>query len=212
MGIKKMIKYFILICFVAFSIGFSCDRRITCNQTIYTFATNMVAYPDLDSINLNDTIWVEYNQSTTFIDLQTGLNIDYRYAENFGIGLTFDKFIGGSVSNPGTIPAVSAFSTVLAQGFELSSLQPNRIKSFNFLEEGGRYKFKIAIIVKDTGIFSVSISNAANVYRKNDKCTKAGFEITFANTNQHLYFYEQNRPGYTPSQYERTHMYCFKVK
>ena len=194
------------------SIYSSCSKRVNCKDIVYSFETNIRAYPDIDSININDTIWIKFNELTTFKDDQTGQNVDFSNASNLGFGLTFDKFVGGSISNPGTISAVSEFSTILIYGTELTSLLPDRIKSFSFLEETGRYKFKIGIVAKKEGVFSVSISNAANVYRKNEKCDKAGFSITFANTNQHLYFYEQNRPGYTPSEYERTHMYCFKVK
>jgi hypothetical protein len=194
------------------TISSTCKKRIDCSQKNYSFAPVTKAYQDIDSINVNDTIWIELDESTTFRDVQSGLYVDYSNAVNLGFGLTFDKFIGGSISNPGTTPAVSGFSTMLFQGTELTSLQPDRIKSFNFLEESGRYKFKIAVVARTTGIFAIAISNAANVYRRNDGCTKAGFQITFSNTNQHLYFYEQNRPGYTPSVYEQTHMYCFKVK
>ena len=194
------------------TISSTCKKQTDCSQKNYSFVAVAKAYQDLDSINVNDTIWIELDQPTTFKDVQTGLDVDYSNAVNFGFGLGFDKFIGGSISNPGSTPAVSGFSTILFQGTELTSLQPDRIKSFNFLEEAGRYKFKIAVVARTTGIFAIAISNAANVYRGNNNCIKAAFEITYSNTNQHLYFYEQNRPGYVPSQYERTHMYCFKVK
>lgn len=205
---KVAIVFFIYIT----TICSTCKKRIDCSQKDFSFAATTSAYQDLDSININDTIWIELDHPTIFRDVQSGVYVEFSNAVNLGFGLTFDKFIGGSINNPGTTPAVSGFSTILFRGTELISLQPDRIKSFNFLEEAGRYKFKIGVVPKTTGIFSVSVSNAANVYRRNDGCTKAGFSITFANTNQHLYFYEQNRPGYTPSQYERTHMYCFKVK
>ena len=202
----------IIILIYLVSISSTCKRRIDCTQQVYSFSTTARAYQDRDSININDTIWVEFNEPTTFMDDQTGQNINFSNAANLGFGLTFDKFVGGSISNPGTIAAVSNFSTILIYGTELTSLLPDRIKSYGFLEETGRYKFKIGIVTKQKGVFSISISNAANVYRRNDGCPKAGFSITFANTNQHMYYYEQNRPGYTPSQYEQTHMYCFKVK
>ena len=208
-NIQKVATIFLI---YLISINSTCKRRIDCSQKIYSFSVPARAYQDRDSININDTIWIEFNELTTFKDDQTGQNVDFSNAANLGFGLTFDKFVGGSITNPGTVGAVSDFSSILIYGTELTSLLPDRIKSFGFLEEAGRYKFKIGLVAKKEGFFSVSISNAANVYRRNDGCSKAGFSITFANTNQHLYFYEQNRPGYTPSEYERTHMYCFKVK
>jgi hypothetical protein len=205
---KVAIVFFIYL----ITISSTCKKRINCSAKNYSFPANAKAYEDLDSIIINDTIWIEFDHSVIFRDTLSGQNIEYSNAANLGFGLTFDKFVGGSVSNPGTIPAVSSFSILLLHGTALNSLQPDRIKSFNFLELNGRYIFKIGIVAKEVGVFSVSISNAANVYRRNTECEKASFNITYSNTNQHLYFYEQNRPGYTPSQYEMTHMYCFKVK
>jgi hypothetical protein len=89
---------------------------------------------------------------------------------------------------------------------------PNQNRDYLFIEANSEYKFKLGIIPKRVGVFTFSPSNSGTVRRANDNCSKAVFNITFANTNQHLYVYEQNRPGYTPSEYERTHMYCFKVK
>jgi len=40
------------------------------------------------------------------------------------------------------------------------------------------------------------VSNASNVYKNNDKCTKANFEINFKNTNQHLLLNQISFPDY----------------
>jgi hypothetical protein len=198
---------------VAISSVFSTCRKggLGCANTIYNFRISTQAYPDKDSISIGDTIWISLDEPTIFTDLLSGEEIDYNMAANLGFGLTFDKFIGGSFSNPGTESAVKSFSYNLIEGSEIESLQPERIKSFTFLEISGKYKFKIAIIPHQQGIFSISISNAANVFRENDKCTKASFKIDFENTNQHLYLYQNNRPEYEISDYEKKHMYCFKV-
>ena len=82
---------------------------------------------------------------------------------------------------------------------------------FKFDKINDSFFLKIAVIPKSTGIYALGISDDAGVHRKGDNCTKASFAFQFANTNQHLYYYENNRPGYTISDYERQHMYCFKV-
>jgi hypothetical protein len=92
------------------------------------------------------------------------------------------------------------------------NLLPEQNRDYGFSEMNNEYKFKLGVIPKQTGTFAIGVDNAANVFRTNDKCTKASFFIKFANTNQHLYFIEQNRPGYTISESESTHAYCFKVK
>lgn len=208
----KSLSFAILFFLGIASIFSTCKKGgLGCAHTVYNFKIAAEAHPDEDSIHIGDTIWIELDEPTILTDLTSGEKIDYSMAANLGFGLTFDKFIGGNFNNPGTESAVKSFSITLIEGNEIESLQPDRIKSFNFSEVSGRYKYKIAIIPNQQGIFSIAISNAANVFRKNDKCTKASFEINFSNTDQHLYLYQNNRPGYTISDYERTHMYCFKV-
>lgn len=191
----------------------TCKKRINCRETIFSFTTNIEAFPDNDSLSINDTIWLEFEAPTNLVDNVTGNTINYSGAINLGTDISFDQFVGGSVNNPGTIPAVNAFDYRLITGiFIPDNVVPDRNKDYKFEEIAGIYRFKLGIVPKRAGVYSLAIGNAVNVYRSNQECDKAAFQITFANTNQHLYFYEQNRPGYTPSEYERTHMYCFKVK
>jgi hypothetical protein len=192
-----------------------CSKRKVCFGTskTYSFAVNGRAFPDSDSLFVNDTIWVEINFPTTLIDNNTQTTINYTDAENLGTDISFIQFIGGSINNPGAVAAANDFDYKLILGtFVFDSYLPEKNKDYLFVQLGSEYKFKLGIIPKKVGNFSFAFGDAANVYTKNNKCDKAGFSITFANTSQHLYFYEQNRPGYTPSEYERTHMYCFKVK
>lgn len=208
-----MIRSIFLIIIFCLYISSSCNKRINCKDIIYSFETSIKAYPDLDSLNINDTIWIEFFCPTRLVDVYSGQTVDYSGAENFGTAIGIFEFTGGSISNPGGIGAVDAFEYKLVYGvFIPDSHLPNENKDYEFAEIGNEYRFKLGIIPKRRGIFTFSPGDAANVYTKKNKCDKAGFSITFANTNQHLYFYEQNRPGYTPSDYERTHMYCFKVK
>lgn len=194
------------------TVNSTCSKKIDCSQSIYSFAINVVAHPDLDSISINDTIWLEINSSTNLNEIQTGRQIDYNNAENIGSAITFLEFIGGDINNPGVVGSTSSFNYNLILGSAIMNPLSEQIKEYKFLEEQGNYKFRLGIIPKKKGIFGIGIGNAANVYRKNDKCTKANFAITFKNTKQHLYFLEENRPGYTPSGTELTNLYCFKVK
>lgn len=190
----------------------SCRKNGDCLAQTFSFETNIKAYPDADSININDTIWLDFSCPTRLVDLGTGNHIDYSGA-SLSQSIDFLEFTGGSISNPGVTPAVNAFDFKLIYGtFIPDNLSPDKNKDYRVAEIGNEYKFKLGIIPKRVGIFSIAPGNASNVYRNNDNCAKAAFSITFSNTNQHLYFYQQNRPGYTPSQYELTHMYCFKVK
>ena len=44
---------------------------------------------------------------------------------------------------------------------------------------------KDSVSVKQKGMYSILFSNAVNVYRANDNCTKASFTLHFENTNKH---------------------------
>jgi len=204
----------IIIVFLCYLLVYSsCKKKINCNTVIYSFESSVKAYPDVDSINVEDTIWLELSCPTRLRDAYSGNTIDFSGAENFGTDINFFEFTGGSFSNPGVVAAVDAFDYKLIYGvFIPDNHLPNQNRDYGFIEIGNEYRFKLGIIPKRSGIFSFSPGNAANVYTNKNKCDKAGFTLTFGNTNQHFYFYEQNRPGYTPSEYERTHLYCFKVK
>ena len=184
---------------------------ITCKQTVYSFEGNYKAYPDLDSIHINDTIWVDSNIPTRLKDLFNNEMVDYSGAENLGMAIGYVEFTSGNVLNPGVIAAANSFDNILIKGFTLESLNPEQTRAFRFKEEDGNYKFKLGIVPKKKGLFMISPGSAANVFRKNDKCTKAAFSLTFKETNQHLYLYEQSRPGYVLSEYDRGHLYAFKV-
>jgi hypothetical protein len=92
---------------------------------------------------------------------------------------------------------------------EINSANPARFKEYIFKEETNRYTFRLGLIPKKQGIFRMGFSDAANVYRKNEGCTKAYFKILFKDTNQHLYFNDNNFNITTPLP---SNMYCFKVK
>lgn len=208
-----MLRIFILIFISYLSIYSSCNKRINCNATVYSFEATIRAFPDSDSLNMGDTIWLELICPARLRDAISGNMIDYSGAENFGTVIGCLEFTGGDILNPGVVGAANDFDFKIIYGSLVSNpINPGTNKEFLFSEIQSTYKFKLGLIPKKTGIFAVSPGNAANVYRRNNSCDKAGFSITFTNTAQHLYFYEQNRPGYTPSEYERTHMYCFKVK
>jgi hypothetical protein len=208
-----MLRYLIIVIIYFSSVYSSCRKGIGCKEIIYSFSTNIRAYPDNDSINVNDTIWIEFSSPSQLNDINSGASINFSGAANLGTSIDFLKFTGGSISNPGVIPAANDFNYNLVTGIFISDpFQPEKNRDYKFIQLGDEYKFKLGIIPKQIGVFAIGVSDAPGIYRINDNCTKAGFQITFSNTNQHLYFYEQNRFGYTPSVYEQTHMYCFKVK
>jgi hypothetical protein len=177
----------------------------SCLDEKYFFEIYAKATPVLDSILINDTIWFEINESVNLKDMISNRIINYTDAGNLGSAVGFEELLGNSQRKD----AVGDFNYVLISGIEISSVNSARFKEYIFKEESGRYIFRLGIIPKKTGIFRMGFSDAANVYRKIEGCTKAYFMILFKDTNQHLYFNDQNFGITTPLP---SNMYCFKVK
>ena len=207
MGIK--LSYFALaICYLL--LLNSCGKKF-CANTTFNFKGSVKAYPDKDSIHINDTIWIELTTPTKLKDLTTGQIIDYSGAGNFGAAITFVRLNGGTISNPDVIPAANDFNLVIKEGSPVNNPQLDFVREFLFIEKNNQYKFNVGIIPKKLGLYGLGVSNAANVYRNSDPCTKASFEMPFENTNQHLYLLEQSIPGHVANGLQATNGYFFKV-
>ena len=185
----------------------SCVKN--CSDTSYSFDINARIFPDEDSISIGDTIWIEASSPTTLTDKLSGEEVDYGGATNMGIAIQIVSFHGGSVSNTGAFHVLDSFHYVLVNG-QLTAQDDNAI---NYLYDAvdNSYKFKLGIIGERTGTYGLSVSDAINVYRQKDKCSKATYTMQITDTDQHLYLYQNSRPGYEISSYEMTHVYCFKV-
>lgn len=205
----RTIAFCLLISYIG--IWASCNKHFDCRGTIYSFETFFKAYPDRDSIHVNDTIWFELAAPTQLQDLISNKVIDYSGAANFGTVLGYVELTGGDSLNPGAIPAANDFENIIINGYLGASLSPERTREFLFKEENGMYLFKVGIVPKRRGLFMIGIQNAANVYQKKNRCEKSNIKLTFKDTDQHLYLYEQKRPGYVLSDSDLGHLYAFKV-
>jgi hypothetical protein len=196
----------IVIIILAFPLFFEkCNCSKDCLDETYSFQIYVKGYPVMDSVAVSDTVWFEINESTSLKDLTRNSIIDFANATNLGSAIGLDELLGSSQRKD----AVTDFSYVLVWGSETNSVNPARFKEYIFKEEANKYIFKLGIVPKKQGIFRIGFSDAANVYRKNNSCTKANFKIFFKDTNQHLYFNDQNFGITTPLP---SNMYCFKVK
>lgn len=205
----KTLAYGLIISYLG--IWASCNRNFDCRGTIHSFEAFYRAYPDADSIRIKDTIWIELRTSTQLKDLTSGKIIDYSGAGNLGTAISYVEMTGGDLLNPGVIPAANDFDNILINGSSVQPLRPEQLREFLFKEENGMYLFKVGIVPKRKGIFVIAPGNAANVYQKSNTCRKSNFKLTFKDTDQHLYLYEQKRPGYVLSDSDRGHLYAFKV-
>lgn len=178
--------------------------RKDCSRIDYSFEIAAKAYPDLDSIRVGDTIWIEINEPVFLKDLKTNTSINYSGTVNLGTNLGFQEIKG---STPQLINSANDFLFKIIEGIEVNSLHSDLFKEYLFVERNNMFLFKLGVIPKRSGIFRINFGSAANVYRANDKCSKASFVFNFENTNQHFYLY----PGGSGSLPGGS-TYYFKVK
>lgn len=187
--------------------------RKNCAVTNFSFAITSQMYPDNDSINVGDTIWVEVDAPVNLVDIKSGVETDYSGAVNLGNDIYLHKFdkVMPNAQN-GLVEAAHTFRTHLVVGDSVTPKNPSITRAFRFKEISGRYRFKVGLIPQEKGDFMIGIGSAAGVYRSHDQCSKADFSIAIAETNQHLYLYQNFRPGYEFTEAERLRTYCVRVQ
>ena len=153
------------------------------NRSTFQFEITVQAIHDRDSVAVGDTIWLEVDAPTTLKDVVSNKMVDYSGAGNLGSSIGFQKL---NVSNF-DIKAAKKFNLILEKGIETVNADAQLFHQYLFIEVNNRYVFRLGLTPKEKGIFRLVFSNANNVYRRIDKCTKAAFTINFENTNQHRY-------------------------
>ncbi len=196
------LSWILIPCFIIFSASTCSKGGVGCAENIYSFGANANIKNYTDSISTGDTIWLEIISPITQRDGINGQIITYRNASNLGVALGIGELIAPTIKD-----ASNDFHYILKKGIIVPN--PNStIRAFNFLEGSKDYEFLVGIVPIRKGIFSLGLSNADNVYRKDDECTKASYKISFIDTEQHLYYITQVF-GIVPDGTEKT--YCFNV-
>lgn len=184
-----------------------CSRG--CIEAQYNFSMQEVFYPEHDTILVGDTIFMESSHSTTFNDTLINKSIDFS-GSDIGGSLRLLRFPDTS-----TIPVggINNFEILIFYGKSSGNDNiPSENKGFYFVEDNNQYILKLGFIAKQKGIYSISLGNSIGIIKRKSSCEKANITIINTNNNNHLYFYQNWRPGYLIPEYERTHIYCFIVK
>ena len=161
MGTKKTVLYLLVVLITTTNLKCECNKVVGCAENVYSFEIGVKAYPDIDSISVGDTIWVEIDNSVMLSDINSNKLIDYSNADNLGTSISFAKLI--SPDNVITETA-NLFTYKIVTGSEVLSLDSTKFREYIFAEINNRYMFKLGIIPTTKGVFKLFISNAANVF------------------------------------------------
>jgi len=204
MGIKyKFIGLLFLLIVVTTS--FNCHKICIGTKSVYSFDIGIKAFPDKDSMKVGDTLHLIVNSPVRLMDQRTNTEVNYKGAVNLGTVISFARLIDTNNAKVAT----GNFNYELKTGKTVKNANGDKFKEYLFEEIDQTYQFNLAIVPQKVGVYKLFVSNAANVFRKNDKCTKAGFDINFKNTDQHLYYNKIITPNMTLPIGEG--VYLFKV-
>lgn len=183
-----------------------------CIEANYSFSVNSQIAPDLDSVNVGDTIFLISSFPTKLIDQTTGQMIEYGNSTGVGSNLGIVKLING---NSMPLDAVKDFNFISVTGTiynDLNVPNPNKFQQLKYQEVNNFYTLKIGISPKQKGTYSLGIGNGlSNGRLKNRNCEKASFSITLFNTNQHLSYFSAWNPNGTLGDYEKSRSFFLKV-
>ncbi|HMK27859.1 MAG TPA: hypothetical protein VK483_17630 [Chitinophagaceae bacterium] len=177
-------KFKIILAIVALSaVQATCKKN--CMTATYSFKIGVRATPNLDSILIGDTIWLDINEPTSLNDIPSGALIDYSNATYLGSNIGFQEVLSATQFRN----AANDFNFKLISGTETPNTNPQLFRAYLFAEQNNRYVFKLGVIPKTVGVYRLVLGNAANVSRNNSNCERASFQIDFQQTDQHFYFF-----------------------
>lgn len=186
----------VVACLYATTVYSSCKNILGCPVSTYSFFLTAKVFPDRDSINVGDTIWVEINSPDVFTDQISRQQITFNDSKNLGTDMGFVKLVSASPIQ--LAYAVNDFNFVLVIGTETTSSSPQLIKNYLIPDITGSYRFKLGIIPKNSGTYTFNLGNAPGVYRDGNPCPKADFQMQLVETDQHYYLYPGGN-GVTPT-------------
>jgi hypothetical protein len=201
-----MTKFIIIICIIQLFVG--CHKP--CNEPNYTFNVAEAFSPEVDSINIGDTLWLQSSVLKLQADTGTHKEIDFSSAENLGTNLIISDISKFTTSLRG---AVDSFNFLKINGniFSVANTDEKAVKQLTYTQTANSFELKIGIVALKAGSYIFSVPDNPSVYRKGmTKCGLGNFRILNQNNNKHLYLFE-NLLG-PLSTYDRNHSYCIKVK
>ncbi len=210
MGIKlKLLP--ILITIVVIANIFATCKKSECISNSYQLKETWKIMPEIDSVNIGDTLKFSSIISNTPFDYNTNKLINFRGNAIIGTTLAIRYIAGGN----SLIDAVDSFDYFLISGkLEDHSTNPKRLKDLYWIEKNNMYSAEFGIIPRKKGNYMVTLPDALGKLIISQNCGNgASIYLSNSNINNNAYL---SKPYYssTPSipKEDSSHMYCIRVK
>ena len=209
----KFLTMGLLITATLFILGSGCGKNNPnepkqCQSVDYSFSVTSEFSPQRETYNLGDTIFLNSSFPKSLVNLISNQTVDY--SNSVGIGGTITYGYMDTIAQIG-IDAYSKFTTLPILGSITQILNsPEKGVNSNYLESN-MYVLKIAIKLKNKGLFVIGVGNLGSKGLIGKDCTNAGFSMTVTNTNKNLNLF-QYAMGYAPDALLQKSIYCFRVQ
>ncbi len=200
-----------LLLFSILLISAKCNKGSTpCTFGGYSFAVESKWGPELIKYNRGDTLYLASDFPKLLQDLVNPfITIDYNNSKAIGggIGMGIIDTIANTI-----VPARDKFGFVEVVGtVRERSVAPDQGLAITYFETPNNYSFKCGIILKEKGLYMLSVSDLMSAGLAGKNCTNAGFKVTLSNQDQHLNIFEEAL-GMTADPIAQRTMYCFEVE
>lgn len=165
-----------------------------CNNPDPSYAFAVTAYftPEQDSLKIGDTLYLVSEFPTTMVPVGGQKPVDYSNSKGIENSLGMVELTSSGIIATDAVPHFGYINKNKQIYNSKEIPNPNRFQQLQYEEKNGKYQLKVGFVPKKKGLYLFGIgSGLSNGKTEGDKCTKASFPTTIANTNQNLHHYEK---------------------
>lgn len=182
-----------------------------CVEANYSFAVSSQVAPDLDSVKVGDTIFLESKFPTVLIDQRTGKSIDYSNSKGIESTLSIAYLQEGNLTPKGSVEDFKYYS-VIGDIYNANNIpSPETVQQLRYQQISNTYQIKIGLIPQKTGVYAIGIGDGLSLGTQSNECKKASFTFILENTSHHIHYFQNWRPQYNLTASDISKLYCFKV-
>ena len=184
-----------------------------CIDPAYEFRATAHVRPEAESLTVGDTLWIESSTSTTMRDRNSGQDIPFGNAANFG---TTTRVAELKAESDTLLDAVNRFTyfALAGKAYTVAKLHPARSLACDYAQVGNQYKLQLGLVCRQKGIFSLFIGDAVNVRQQGKTvCQGANIQLGFDNADKHTHYLQDLYfKTYPIEEATKQSSYCFAVQ